>query len=329
MISGEKFVRGVLQTTISGLLVGCSSGALEPAPDEVETTTQSLTAPYITASARVCSAATGDKCGVTLQWDTGSTQPNSRVFRRLNGGTWTALTCVSGAKGSFTVNDRSVNTVYDFALRAVNSSCGGSTNIAQTTVRVSDSMLTRLANELRYQGKAYRDIGVMKLDLFQQFLNIADAPKPQALDALDKAAAHGIKVMTVLAAPWWPADLTLWDNTPQQYWAAFDEMLAAADAEGIKMSRRSRRTLSCSPITRGALFPTRSPRPRRPRRRYGRARSCSNTPPTSPRVTRTTRVCLYWNLAFQLDSRRYESRARPLVSSEHREGYAVEPHHGG
>lgn len=187
----------------------------------------------ITSDVAACSVTPGDPCAVGLDWDTTATG-KAQVWVSVDGAAATIMSCTP-PQGSKAVPWIQHDRTYRFSLHP-SPSCDSSAQGAEAaavTVRGTNTYVTRVGTELRVGGKPFHRLGMAKVDLFHQFLGIADADVSQATTALDDAQAHGIGTLAVMGAPFWPGDLDLWVNSPAAYWAAFDSMLAAAAARNI------------------------------------------------------------------------------------------------
>jgi hypothetical protein len=83
-----------------------------------------------------------------------------------------------------------------------------------------------------------QDIGANIPFLFLGYLGTAPGGVSAAMASLDDAKAAGITHVRFIASGFYPTDMTQapgWVADPQGYWAAFDAMVAAAGAHGIRL----------------------------------------------------------------------------------------------
>jgi hypothetical protein len=124
---------------------------------------------------------------------------------------------------------------------ALTPSPSGLSNSTQTTTnapqkdqarkRPAKPVFLRAERTRLYFGKVpFRNVGVNIPDLFERFLR---GEVESAIKSLQSAKAAGVRFVRCWGTTWGPEAFGTFEKEPDRWFAAFDAMLAAADAEGI------------------------------------------------------------------------------------------------
>ncbi len=93
--------------------------------------------------------------------------------------------------------------------------------------------LERRGTELVLDGKPLRLVAVNKFDLFRRFL-AGGKQKAEAKRAIEEAGEHGFTVIRFAGVGFFPHEMRKWP-VERIYWGAFDELVATAKANGVRL----------------------------------------------------------------------------------------------
>ncbi|MHB1001482.1 MAG: cellulase family glycosylhydrolase [Armatimonadota bacterium] len=111
------------------------------------------------------------------------------------------------------------------------------------TVARADSFLKADGAKLTLDGKPYRAIGMNAPDLFSRYaglgLNINEANKAEnrkaSIDSILDAETNKIAFFRFWASAFWPVEMQLYFDNPDQYWKSMDEVFALCRQHHIKL----------------------------------------------------------------------------------------------
>ncbi len=111
--------------------------------------------------------------------------------------------------------------------------CLGTAICAPAAEPQAGSFLKRQGTDLQLNGKPLRLVSVNGFDLFLSFLS-GPPSKTQAVEATADIARRGFNVVRVCGVGFYPNDMRGWASE-KHYWGAFDELVQAAKAHGIRL----------------------------------------------------------------------------------------------
>lgn len=97
--------------------------------------------------------------------------------------------------------------------------------------------LTRRGNQLFFGGKRFRAVGASCVDAFVVYCGMThDERTPQwAEEAVAEAGRRDIPFLRTFGSGFWPKDMKIYFDDPATYWKRFDEFVALAKKNNVKL----------------------------------------------------------------------------------------------